>query len=100
MATTDNTIVGKSSQQPEWPNEPEGMLALLPERLTGSPFEMLACSLSRAQGIVELLSADLISDGDCRPTNKSITNVLWSARGHLNLALELLEHLGTEETPR
>ncbi len=94
MATTDN-ITGSKSHRLAWPNEPEGLLEFLPPDLDGSPFEMLTCTLVRAQGIIAVLSAELMGNGDYRPSDASMTGAIWAVRGHLSLARELLEHFDT-----
>jgi hypothetical protein len=92
MAEHDNSIEPTPPSR-RWPNEPEGMLELLPDNLEGSPFDMLLCTLMRTHGIIAVLSSEFMSDGNTRPTDTHIMSALWAAQGHLRLARELLECL-------
>ena len=98
MAVTNHSTEPKSlPPTPQWPNEPEDLLRFIPDDLEGSPFEMLLCTILRAHGIVSLLSADFMGEGDFRPDDQVIVSALWTAQSHLHLARELLEHLDFNE---
>lgn len=94
MANADDiTKSNPASPRPKWPNEPEGMLNLLPEDMEGSPVDMLTCALMRAHGIVSVLLAEFMGTGGCRPDDSSIMAALWATQGNLHLAQGLLERL-------
>ena len=94
MAIGYNTTEGNSPNPvPKWPNEPEGLLDLIPEDLDGSPSDMLTCTLMRAHGIVSILLAEFMGSGSWRPDDVSIMSALWATQGHLRLAQLLLEKL-------
>lgn len=98
MATANHSIETKSLlPTPRWPNEPEGLLTFVPEDLNGSPAEMLANVLIRTHGVVALLCAEFMSDGQYRPNDQEIVGALWTAQSQLELARELLERLDTIE---
>jgi hypothetical protein len=98
MATEDHSTESKSVLPgPTWPNEPEGLLAFVPEDINGTPLEMLINVLIRTHGVVALLCSEFMGDGDFRPTDQEIGGALWTAQSQLELARELLERLDTVE---
>jgi hypothetical protein len=72
-------------------------LTFVPEDLSGSPADMLTNVLIRAHGVVALLCAEFMGDGEYRPTDQEIVGALWTAQSQLELARELLERLDTVE---
>ena len=94
MANADNTTEDTPSlSRDKWPQEPEGMLELIPDDLAGSPYDMLFTVLTRAQGIVAVLCAEFMGDDDYRPTAPDMVGALWTAHSHLKLALDLMDRL-------
>ena len=76
---------------PRWPFTPEEMLPFLPKDMDGSPHDLLSCALTRTGGLLTLLLSEFMGAGDYRPDDQEITEVLWIAQGHLQLAQRLLE---------
>jgi hypothetical protein len=98
MATANTSIETQSVlPSPRWPNEPEGLLTFVPDDLQGSPADMLLNVLIRTHGVVALLCAEFMGDGEYRPTDQEIVGALWTAQSQLELARELLERLDTVE---
>ena len=77
MATTNNTIETQSVPHgPTWPNEPEGLLTFVPDDLNGTPADMLTNILIRTHGVVAVLCAEFMSDGEYRPSDQEIVGAL------------------------
>jgi hypothetical protein len=96
MATANTSIESNTVLRgPKWPNEPEELLQFVPEDLHGSPADMLLNVLIRSHGVVALLCAEFMGDGEYRPTDQEIVGALWTAQSQLELARELLERLDT-----
>jgi hypothetical protein len=83
---------------PKWPSMPEGLLEFVPDDLNGSPYHMLLNLLTQAHGVVTLLCAEFMGEGQYRPKDIDIVGAIWTAQSQLHLALELMERLDIVES--
>jgi len=87
------TSVGPEAlhERPVWPLDPEGLLGLLPEAISGDPTNIIEVALARAEGMTAVLKLALFASVDL--TNTEASDALDGVQGQISLARALLRRV-------